>query len=68
MRGDGFKLRDNAVLFAVNAYAGLLDSREVWLCEPMNALLVKKYEQFGYIPQTNKLGKVTHLSLEVLYE
>ncbi len=56
------------ILFAVNAYAGLLDSREVWLCEPMNALLVKKYEQFGYIPQTNKLGKVTHLSLEVRYE
>ena len=56
------------VLFAASAYASLLGCEEIWLVAPMNEILVEKYQAFGYTPQRNKAGKVTHLFMKVNYE
>lgn len=45
--------------------ADLLGSSEIWLIQPMNDGLVTTYERFGYVAQSNKLGKVTHLSMRL---
>ncbi len=58
----------NIVFFAAMAYAELIGSREIWLVKPMNETLVEKYQQYGYHPQRNKIGQVTHLSLKVNHE
>lgn len=49
------------VLFAADSYAGLLGSKELWLCNPMSPAHVRMYSKAGFEPNSNSLGIVTHL-------
>lgn len=53
------------VLYAADAYARLIGADEMWLCNPMNEELVDYYQQAGFTPHSNKLGRTTHLSLRI---
>lgn len=63
----GNPLKGNIVLialFAAHAYAHLLGSIEVWLCNPVNETMVKRYQLAGYEPVRDRSGKVTHMTKE----
>lgn len=53
------------ILFAADAYANLLGSKELWICNPMNQALVQKYQGAGFKAHNNKLGQTSHLSLRI---
>lgn len=53
------------VLFAADAYARLIGSEEMWLCNPMNNHLVKLYESAGFTAHYNNIGTATHLSIRI---
>lgn len=53
------------ILFAAEAYATLLGSKELWLCNPMNQTLVGKYQKAGFDAHTDKAGYTSHLSLRI---
>jgi hypothetical protein len=49
------------LLASADAYALLLGSKEVWICEPMNSELVALYAKHKFSPVTADGGQVTHL-------
>ena len=49
-------------LFAAISYAMLLDSEELWLCNPVSPAHVRLYQRSGFKPHYNAQGIVTHLS------
>jgi hypothetical protein len=53
------------ILFSADAYARLIGSQELWLCEPMNHSLVKLYESVGFTAHYNTIGIATHLSMRI---
>jgi len=53
------------ILFAADAYANLIGAKELWICNPMNPVLVRKYEGVGFQPHNNKKGQTSHLSLRI---
>lgn len=53
------------MLYAADSYARILDSEELWICNPMNSRLVSLYQSIGYMAHTNNLGVTTHLSLRL---
>lgn len=55
-------LRLRMMLYAANAYARLLNARELWICNPMNSHLVSLYEQAGFLAHFDRTQRVTHLS------
>lgn len=55
----------NMIFFAANAYARLVDAKEIWVCNPVNTAVVKLYESRGLASHYNASGRVTHLSTKV---
>ena len=52
-------------LYAADAYARLLDSDEIWLCNPMSAAHVRLYQSAGFTPHANNHGTVEYLSMRI---
>jgi hypothetical protein len=52
-------------LFAADAYARLIESEEIWLCNPISPAHVRLYQAAGFEPQTNASGNVTYLSMRI---
>jgi hypothetical protein len=53
------------ILLAAHAYAGMIGSREVWLCHPASEALVAVYEKLQYSPVRDRDGRATHLKKDV---
>jgi hypothetical protein len=53
------------ILFAAHAYAGMIGSTEVWLCNPVNETMVEKYQQLGYSAVRDRTGSATHMRKDV---
>ncbi|WP_020404973.1 hypothetical protein [Hahella ganghwensis] len=56
------------MLFAATAYARMLGSNELWLCEPVSPAHVRLYSKAGYEPKYNSAGNCTHLTMRLTYE
>lgn len=52
-------------LYAADAYARLIESEEIWLCNPVSPAHVRLYQSAGFEPHFNSQGKVTYLSMRI---
>jgi hypothetical protein len=52
-------------LFAADAYARLIGSNELWLCNPVSSAHVRLYQNAGFEPKYNHQGEVTHLLMRI---
>jgi hypothetical protein len=53
------------VLACASAYARLLASQEIWVCDPINARVAAYYESHGLEPVRNSHGVTTHLVMRL---
>ncbi len=53
------------IVACADAYARLLGSTEIWICEPMNRDLVALYARHDFSPVPADGSQVTHLTLRL---
>jgi hypothetical protein len=57
LRGTFFRM----AIFGAAAYAKFLGSQEIWLVDPLNESVVHYYMRFGFTPERDRHGTITHL-------
>ena len=63
-----YRLADNAVsiaLFAAFAYAELIESKEIWLCNPLSPAHVRLYQAHGFTARPDALGRIPYLTMRL---
>lgn len=53
------------ILATVDAYARILGSREIWICNPMNPRIAKHYENYDFTPVIGPGGATSHLIMRL---
>jgi hypothetical protein len=52
-------------LSAAIAYARLIGSQELWICNPVSTAHVRMYSAGGFTPHTGRDGAISHLSMRL---
>lgn len=58
LRGMFFRV----AIFGAAAYAKFLGSEEIWLVKPLNEVVAQYYMRFGFAPERDRSGVITHLA------